>query len=150
MQPLTEDEISVYTPSPGVHINGTGQVELRQKIWVLLTWGVRQCSLGYQGGWKSSWEILKAAITERATLKYECKIPSDLRLQAGQELHWFQSKSTAGEMNVLNRYFSSCPSSSLLSSKCKPCQDSDVANALGFPLKLKKGQSLEIRVIYHD
>lgn len=74
MQPLTEDEISVCAPSPRAHIDGTGQVELRQKACVLLTRGVRQCSLGYQGSWKSSWEILKAAITERVTLKCESKI----------------------------------------------------------------------------
>ena len=56
-----------------------------------LTWGVREWSWGCQVRSQNG-KSLKVAVTGRAAPKGECKIISDLSLQAGQELHWFQGK----------------------------------------------------------
>ena len=56
-----------------------------------LTWGLREWSWGCQVRSQNG-KSLKVAVTGRAAPKGECKIISDLSLQAGQELHWFQGK----------------------------------------------------------
>ena len=56
-----------------------------------LTWAVREWSWGCQVRSQNG-KSLKVAVAGRAAPKCECKIISDLSLQAGQELHWFHGK----------------------------------------------------------
>lgn len=88
MQPLTEGEIHAYTTVPCVHTPVRGKPE-SYKLRNQETGDRALRVVGNQDG-----KYLKAAITERRikTPKCEGKIPYNLRLQAGQELHCFQAK----------------------------------------------------------